>query len=73
MAAASGNGDDAVLGERYFRWFYSMTDCVIEGFPAAVQLNPFIPAPDIHDSDCEILHPLHAAGGLAAMQAAQAV
>ena len=73
MAAAAGGGDDAVLGERYFRWFYSMTDCVVEGFPAAAQLNPFIPAQDIPDFDCEILHPLHSAGGLAVMQAAQAV
>jgi len=72
MAAASGGGDDAVLGERYFRWFYSMTDCVLEGFPAAAQLNPFIPVHDIPDSDCEILHPLHA-GDMDVMQAAQAV
>jgi len=56
MAAAAGTGDDAGLGDRYFRWFYSMTDSVIDGLPSAEQLNPFIPTRDVQKYDPETLH-----------------
>lgn len=73
MATAAGTGDDAALGDRYFRWFYSMTDCVVEGFAGAGQLNPFLRAPDMTDDMCRALPPLHAAVDPAAMHPAQAL
>jgi hypothetical protein len=73
MSRAAGVGDDAVLGERYFRWFYSMTDTVIEGFPTAAPLNPFISAPYISDSGCTICNPFHIETDLHTIHGAQAV